>query len=272
MEYLMSRQPAPTDNEWAEMKHLGKEIAEMARSSKKYGHSVNLKGKIVSYLRLALKLGIQRQVDESGTAFDAEKAAVTAWANFQAGEVMRRTSEMRRSNQMSDFGYAVANAQKDAFKKGWSLAAGRTTLAGTGDAPARTSSEALAKVPSKYHGAFGWFAFYERRHPGEHYVAERFPGVWMHCRNTPEGLKPFEENASAASVAALLKAGLLEELEAGSPDGLTIRLVRLNEEGKRIAEEHDRLHAVEIEANRVRLRKLGMIDGNGNFAARPWRP
>jgi hypothetical protein len=144
----MPKQISPDHHQWDNMKRNGREVAAMAKDASKYGMSVNLKGKVVSYLRIALNDGIS----VSGAMQPGRqptKSDVTSWATYTAGNVISMTSDQRRAKRFSDFGYAVAVAQKSAFTLGQLVAEGQDFLSGTGKNP-QTAEELIAHVPSRY--------------------------------------------------------------------------------------------------------------------------
>lgn len=141
--------PKPDAEDYAYFKDCGKHLAEMARSSKRSRTSVNLRGKIESYIRKAINIGMDVFEEEQHVFDRPSKADVTKWVKIRAQRVMSSTAYDRKGNRMWEFGSAVTQELVSAFKKGWSLGAGQTTI---GNPSGKTSaSELISHVPTKYY-------------------------------------------------------------------------------------------------------------------------
>lgn len=140
--------PKPDADTYADFKDCGRHLADMAKNAKSSRTSVNLKGKIESYIRKAINSGMD-VFEGSHHDFDRpSKAEVTKWVKLRATKVMGSTSSYRRNNQMWEFGSAVTRELVSAFKKGWSLGAGTAIL--NSPAGKETSAELRLHIPRKY--------------------------------------------------------------------------------------------------------------------------
>lgn len=139
----------PDEDTWSDMKARGKEIAAQARDAKAYRYSVNLKASITKHLRWAVKEGMNAYEAEHGEGARPEARDLTTLLDLTAADILSLTSDDRRSNRMSDFGYAVACAMKDMFRKGWMICATDISLHGASD-----MHGADVRPPEKYHDNF----------------------------------------------------------------------------------------------------------------------
>lgn len=240
--------PDPSRDMWEDMKGLGKSVANEVRFAKRTGRSANPKSKIISALRWALNQGIDTWEHNQSDVARPSKKEITDWATHTAGEIMSKTAADRRDRRFYEFGFAVATALKAAYKKGWSLAAGNTTLLGHLE-DASIADQGVA-IPPKYKDTFALYA--------ELYCMERMNGnlLIFETRDIGFGQKPVHvallvtprqegskvsrydrgcETMSEGAVQALVKRGLMKLTRSTLEDGGTLQTASITWTGIEMA-------------------------------------